>query len=447
MNIRKKAVASPLLRKNRASFIRVLAKTGAIAVTAISLFASPGGHANSTSKKILTKEKLAELTPTFESYVTSGKLAGISTLVAHKGEIVHSQTIGKRDLGTGDPMTMDTIFRIYSMTKPITSTAAMMLIERGKLNLNDPLEMYIPEFSDPVVFVSETEEGVVTIPAEKSITIKDLLTHTSGLTYGITGQTSVHKQYPSFAKDLHSSSIEDVSKKIAKIPLVTQPGTDYNYSVSIAILGRVIEVVSGEPLNEFIANHISIPLGMIDTDFYVPKEKLSRYADNYTVGDDGSLMLIDDNQKGEASGKLPKLLIGGGGMASSIMDYYRFCQMILNKGELDGTRILKESTVELMTKNQLPNEFPNITYGTSELEGVGFGYGFAVVSDPIPTSSPGSVGELWWGGYASTLFWIDPKEDIAAVLMTQRVPSSPVNSIAMEMRRKFKNVVYGALEP
>ncbi len=446
MNTPKKTMFSPVLGKRQAYLIKALAKAGTALIMVAPLLASAAGMTDAATKKALTENKLAELTPTFESYVTSGKLAGVATLVAHKGEIVHTQTIGKRDLGTGDPMTMDTIFRIYSMTKPITSTAVMMLIERGKLNLDDPLEKFIPEFSDPVVFVSETEEGVVTIPAEKSITIKDLLTHTSGLTYGITGQTSVHKQYPSFSKDLHLSNIEDVSKRIAKIPLVAQPGTDYNYSVSIAILGRVIEVVSGEPLNEFIANHISIPLGMHDTDFYVPKEKLSRYADNYTVGKDGSLLLIDDNEKGEASGKLPKLFIGGGGMASSIMDYYRFCQMILNKGELDGTRILKESTVELMTKNHLPKDFPYITYGTTELKGVGFGYGFAVVSDPTPTSSPGSAGELWWGGYASTLFWIDPKEEIAAVLMTQRVPSSPVNSIAMEMRRKFKSIVYDALE-
>ncbi|TQV74543.1 beta-lactamase family protein [Exilibacterium tricleocarpae] len=425
---------------------KFLTKIGAALITAVSLLSSPAGAADAKSKDLLTEKKLAALAPTFESYVTSGKLAGIATLVAHKGQIVHSQTIGKRDLGTGAPMTMDTIFRIYSMTKPITSTAIMILVERGKLDLDDPLEKFIPEFSDPMVFVSETEEGVVTVPAEKSITIKDLLTHTSGLTYGIAGQTSVHKQYPSFSKDLHVSSIEDVSKKIAEIPLVAQPGTSYNYSVSIAVLGRVIEVVSGEPLNEFIANHISTPLGMHDTDFYVPKEKLGRYADNYTVGEGGSLVLIDDNEKGIASGKLPKLFIGGGGMASSIIDYYRFCQMILNKGELDGMRILKESTVELMTKSHLPSDFPNITYGTTELKGVGFGYGFAVVEDPAPTSSPGSAGELWWGGYASTSFWIDPKEKIAAVLMTQRVPSSPVNSIAMEMRRKFQNIVYDALK-
>lgn len=400
------------------------------------------------SSERLTEEQLAGIETALEPYVTSGRVSGFVTLVAHKGEIVHFNTMGQRDIDAGAPMTADTIVRIYSMTKPIATTAVMQLIERGKLNLDDPVEKYLPEFADLKVYVSETEDGeIVSVPANRSIMIKDLLTHSAGLTYGIIGKTAVHKKYQAVNYMQLNMPLDEFSNKIAKIPLVAQPGETFNYSVGIDILGRVVEVISGDRLDVYIKKNISQPLGMNDTDFYVPREKLDRFADLYTTDKDGKLLIFDDNETGGLSGKPPQLLLGGGGLVSTASDYYRFSQMILNKGELDGVRILEPSTVEMMTKSHLPAASPDINLGPGlPLKGVGFGYGFAVSENPAPYLLKGTgPGELWWGGFASTLFWIDPKEEIVGILMAQQIPASGAQGMTLELQMKLRQTVYDAL--
>lgn len=396
----------------------------------------------------LSKEQLAGIEAVLEPYVSSGTVSGLVTLVAHKGKVVHLGAMGQRDIDAGAPMTPDTIMRIYSMTKPITTVAVMQLIERGKVKLDDPLEKFIPEFSDPKVYVSETEDGTVTtVPANRSITIKDLLTHTSGLTYGIIGKTAVHKQYQAVNYMQLGMPLEEFARKIAKIPLIAQPGETFNYSVSIEILGRVIEIASGQALNEYFKDNISTPLAMKDTDFLVPSDKIDRFSDLYTTNKEGKLVLYDDNETGELSGKLPQLLMGGGGLVSTANDYYRFSQMILNKGELDGVRVLKPETVEMMSKSHLPATAPHINLGPGfVLPGVGFGYGFAVSENPtsflLKATGPG---DLWWGGFSTTLFWIDTKEDIVGILMAQQVPPAEAQGLREELRMKFRQPIYDAL--
>ena len=439
------AQPSPNTRKiqNGAKIISALAAFLTLACTLTATLApSPTVAQTRKDGDRLTHGELAQLDSAFQAYVNTGQLVGLITLVAHQGEIVDLRAFGKREQESHGRMTADTIFRIYSMSKPITSAAVMMLIERGQLKLKDPIAKYLPEFANPRVFVAQTPDGIVSIPAQNPITVEHLLTHTSGLTYGFAGDSAIHKLYrQAFPRDFNGS-LAEFSSTLSTLPLIAQPGLRFNYSNGISLLGRIIEVVSGQPLDKFVKENIADPLGMYDTGFYVPKSKLYRFADNYRIDRTGTLRKADDNLTGRWSATLPKAALGGAGMVSTITDYYRFCQMILDKGTFEDVQILRSDTVSDMTKNHLPSDNPTIELSRST-KATGFGYGFAVIEDPEEEGVPGSPGELYWGGAATTLFWIDPKEDIVGILMTQRVPAEP---LAGELRHKFKTIVYDALQ-
>ena len=324
--------------------------------------------------------------------VEKKEFAGAVTAVARDGKVVDWKAVGMMDLAKGRPMKTDTIFRIYSMTKPITTVAAMMLWEAGTLQLDEPVSKYIPELKGLRVYVGPKDE---TVPAKREITIRDLMRHTSGFTYGAFGDSPVDRIYREKKILDRNSTLQEFIAKLATIPLQYQPGTQFHYSVSVDVLGRVVEVVSGKSLDVYFEERIFKPLDMVDTAFYVPASKVGRFATNYGPG-----LIVIDNPAKSPYLTPPKFFSGGGGLVSTARDYTRFCQMLLNGGELRGTRLLKHETVQMMTHNQLPREALPMAMpvGTRSDNGLGFGLGFAVrmaLNPDIPTSP---VGEYFWGG-------------------------------------------------
>lgn len=381
-------------------------------LSCVILQASSQGLPEATPEEVgLSSARLERIAPVMQSYVEENKLAGLMTMVARRGKVVHFERFGMMVREADKPMEFDTIFRIYSMTKPITSVAIMMLYEEGHFQLNDPVSKFIPEFKDLKVFENETEEGIELSPTKREMTIRDLLTHTSGLIYGW-GDRPVDKMYQE-AKVLESGTIKDMVTKLAQIPLMHQPGTKWEYSVSTDVLGYLVEVISGMSFDAFLEERIFEPLGMVDTAFYVPEEKIDRFSANYQPDKNGKIKLMDPPTTSRFADASRTFFSGGGGLVSTTSDYVRFCQMLLNKGELDGVRLLGRKTVELMAMNHLPSELP------FEMKGVGFGLGFAVVTDVAQMGQLGSKGVFSWGGAAATTFWIDPKEELIAILMTQ----------------------------
>jgi CubicO group peptidase (beta-lactamase class C family) len=361
--------------------------------------------------------RLIRVDQAMQRYVDEGTLAGIVTAVARRGRLVHMEKYGLMDVEAGKPMQLDTIFRIYSMTKPITSVAVMMLYEEGRFFLSDPVSKFIPAFEDVKVFVRKTETGLDLADLERPITIRDLLTHTSGLTYGFEEASYVDEQYRKHiwqhVEQKSGATLEEVVLSVARIPLVHQPGSAWTYGVSTDVLGYLVQVVSGMPFDQFLKERVTGPLGMVDTDFWVPEPKIERFATNYVPGDDGGLRVFDEPQTSQFA-KPTTFPSGGGGMVSTASDYLRFAQMLLNKGELDGVHLLGRKTVELMTMNHLPPELHPL-----EDKAAGFGLGGAVVLDVARTQHVGSVGTWSWGGAASTRFWIDYQEELVGVLMVQ----------------------------
>jgi len=374
----------------------------------------------------LSSERLERLSGTMREYVDGGRLAGTITMVARHGKVVHFQPVGMMDVEQGREMRPDTIFRIYSMTKPVTGVAVMMLFEEGRFLLTDPISKYLPEMDGLQVFVGGTAQQPETEPAVP-ITIEHLLTHTSGLLYDDPGP-GVAEIYRD-AGIWQAPSLAAFTKKIAGLPLVAQPGTQWHYSVSMDVLGRLVEVVSGRPFDRFLEERIFEPLAMPDTAFYVPEEKAHRLAAHYKATDEGGIERV---KAGESDRLLDSSGVpyGGGGLVSTAGDFMRFAQMVLNGGELDGVRILGRKTVDLMMGNHLGPEYgPAPLAGfepwlQSSASGVGFGYTGAVITDPALTSVPGSVGSFFWGGAASTYFWIDREEELIGILMTQLRPSA-----------------------
>jgi len=366
----------------------------------------------------LSSERLRRINKAMEGYVDENKLAGVITMVARRGKVAHFESFGMSDRGSKKPMEADTIFRIYSMSKPITSVAVMMLYEEGHFHLNDPVSKFIPEFKSVKVFVRKTESGVELAEPKREITIRDLLTHTSGLAYGLGKDSPVEEMYQDEKMLRWDETVEEKVGRLVKLPLANQPGSAWRYSISVDVLGYLVEVISGRRLDVFLEERIFKPLGMEDTGFYVPEEKIGRFAALYKaketddVGHEGTLYLGDFS-------KLPLFLSGGGGLVSTAWDYMRFCQMLLNGGELDGVRLLGRKTVELMTTNHLTNEL--IQQGNMA-KGFGFGLGFAVLMDVAQSETVGSEGEYSWGGAASTGFWINPEEELIGILMTQFIP-------------------------
>jgi len=387
----------------------------------------------------------------FARYVDDGRLPGWLIAVSRHGQLAHVSTRGSRDLEAGLPVESDTLWRIFSMTKPITSVAAMMLYEEGGFELNDPVSRYIPSFADARVFSGGSDLRPVTIPATEPVRVWHLLTHTAGLTYGFLRNHPVDAMYRAQGFEWGSPRGVDLAGCVdewAGLPLLFQPGSEWNYSVATDVLGRLVEVVSGQNLDEFFASRILGPLGMTDTAFWADEERVPRLGAVYTTGPDGRAMRSEAFSAGHY--RAPAYLSGGGGLVSSAADYQRFMQMLLGRpgspaGELDGNRLLSPRTVAYMTRNHLPGNADLETYGRpinaeSPMRGSGFGLGFAVVLDPVPGKTLTSAGEFSWGGAASTAFYVDPVEEITASFFTQFVPSS-----AYPVRSQLRQLVQQAL--
>lgn len=380
----------------------------------------------------ISSEKLTEMDPFFSSYVDEARLAGYTTLVAQRGKIVHFSAGGMQDIEAEKPMAPDSIFRIYSMTKPITGVGMMILWEEGKFKLDDPVSKYIPAFKDMQVYTGTNDTGAVTTePAKREITILDLMRHTAGLGYGHNDHP-VEKLYQQ-AGVWEAENLEAAVMRVAELPLVDHPGNQWFYSASVDVQGRLIEIISGQTLDVFFEERIFKPLGMNDTAFYVPKEKADRLAELYGKGEDGTIFLYREEGLYWDVTEPHPILSGGGGLLSTVPDYWRFAQMVANGGELDGVRILKPETVAMMTQNQIPEEIREHTRG--------FGLNFGIVTDTNRHGEYARLGELYWGGAASTFFWIDPTDDIVAIIMTQMIPHD-----ALPLRNDMRKYVYSALE-
>ena len=380
------------------------------------------------------------------NYIETGKLTGSLVAIYRKGRLAHVSTLGLMDRERDKPVQWDTIYRIFSMTKPVTSTALMMLFEKGLLQLDDPVHRYIPSFKKLQVYVSGMDGSFETRPPERSMTIKDLLSHQSGFTYDFLKENEIDSAYS--ARGIGGRNQKDLKSMIdslSEIPLLFSPGDKWNYSVSTDVCGYLVELISGQSLDTFFYENIFEPLGMVDTGFYVPPTEIHRFSANYLYNLNGSPKLLDDPQRSNFT-KPPTFLSGGGGLVSTAADYLAFCRMILGGGELNQKRILARKTIELMSSNHLTGgvdlaEVASGRWSETSYQGIGFGLGFSVVKDPSMTLVPGSSGELAWGGMASTAFWIDPLEDMAVVFMTQLVPSGTYN-----IRRELRTLVYSAIE-
>ena len=373
-----------------------------------------------------------------ETYVKDGKYVGTLTLVARKGEIAYLDSLGYMDRENERPMQEDAIFRIYSMTKSVTSIAIMQLLEKSKFRLDDPVHWYIPQFKDMGVFQAGVYPNFVTSKPKRHMTIKDLLTHMSGLTYNFMYRTNIDAAHRS-SDVMRAENLEDFIDTLSKIPLEFSPGDKWNYSVSTDVLGYLVEKLSGQKLDEYFQEHIFEPLEMIDTGFNCPEEKKSRLASLYEHNPLGKPNLM------EVPSLDVKMLSGGGGLFSTLSDYYKFASMLLNKGELNGVRVIGRKTLEYMTMNHLPDgkdltEMSESAFSETPYAGVGFGLGFSVMTDPAKSQTLSDVGEFGWGGMASTVFFINPKEDMLVIFLTQLVPSS-----TYQVRRELRSLVYSAL--
>ena len=382
--------------------------------------------------------RLSRLTDAMQGLVDEGRLAGVVTAVVRHGKIVHFESAGWRDMEAGAPMTNDALFRIYSMTKPITGVALMMLYDEGKFRLSDPVEMYIPELSDLQVAAGTDENGeLITEPADHPMTIRELMAHTGGLTYGIFSGSEVDSMY--VEADLLNSGItlKEMVTRLGAIPLRQQPGSMWHYSVAVDVQGYLVEVLSGQAFDDFLDERLFGPLGMNDTDFYVPAEKAERFAQIYTYDEEGNL--APSEMFGAANDYMvdPVFKSGGGGLVGSTMDYLKFTQMMLNGGELNGVRILSPLTVDLMHRNQLPRGMPDNILGAP---GTVFGLDFAVVTDPVEAESF-SAGEYYWGGAAGTWFWIDPVEDLIVVGMIQQWGQGLPNVRALSRQLTYQAIM------
>ncbi len=391
------------------------------------------------------KGRLARIDEHFARYVDDGRLAGWHAVVTRHGAVVHSSTAGMRDAEAGAPVTEDTRWRIYSMSKPITSVAAMILWERGEIELDDPISRWLPAFAEARVYVKGSSTSPLTIPTPEPIRVKHLLTHTAGLTYGFHHAHPVDEAYRAAGFEWGVPAGLDLAGCVdawAQLPLVHTPGTEWNYSHATDVLGRLVEVVSGQSLDVFLDEQVLSPLGMTQTGFQVDEPDLlaALYTRHPGTGarvraEPGRSALLDP----------PQWLSGGGGLVSTARDYHRFTQMVLRGGELDGVRVLGSRTVAYMGRNHLPGgadleQVGRPLFAEMPFHGVGFGLGFSVVQDPVAYATTVTPGELAWGGAASTAFWVDRSEGITAMFFTQLLPSS-----AYPIRTRLRGLVYQAL--
>jgi CubicO group peptidase (beta-lactamase class C family) len=384
--------------------------------------------------------RLSRIRTWMQGYVDSEKLPGIIALVARRGKVVFSECCGMMDIEAAKPMRFDTIFRVYSMTKAITSVALMMLYEQGLFQLFDPVSRFIPEFANLKVFGDMNDDGSIKYTdLEREITVWHLLTHTSGLAFEwmeASPMSNMYREADLYRKDRTTA---EAIQELANLPLLYQPGTAWQYSMATDVVGHLVELISGMTLDVFFEERIFKPLGMEDTAFYVPEGKLNRFAAMYTPGEGGG-MLLSDAPGTSAYTKPPRFHSGGIGLVSTASDYFRFIQMLLNRGELEGSRLLGRKTVALMTMNHLPDDLVPIVVHPHTLHGCGFGLGFRVVVDSAQTGRLTSEGEYGWGGAASTSFFVDPKEELVGLFLTQLWPSRYYPN-----REEFKVMVYQAL--
>lgn len=386
--------------------------------------------------------RLARLDKHFARYVDDGRLPGWQLALTHRGNVVHEATYGWRDKEAGLPVETDTLWRIASMTKPITSVTAMTLWEDGAFELTDPISKWIPQFADARVYAKGAGKTLQTVPAAEPIRVWHLLSHSSGLTAGFLYNSVVDALYREAGYELGAphATLAECMDDFARLPLLFQPGTAWGYGVSTDVLGHLIELWSGQSLDIAIANRVLEPLGMVDTVWHCDESRLDRLAALYMpdANDQATRSPMTDLARVQ-----PTLLSGGGGLLSTMADYLRFTRMLSAGGELDGTRILAPRTLELMTANHLPGDLGALSTGgfaETVLDGVGFGLGFAVQLDPVQQHSPASVGEFYWGGMASTAFWVDPVLETTCVFMTQLMPSS-----TFPIRPQLRQLVNSAL--
>lgn len=391
----------------------------------------------------LSSERLGRVTAWMRRQVDGGHVAGIEVMLLRRGRTVFHECTGMADIARGTPATPDTLYRIYSMSKTLTSVAAMMLHEEGSFQLDDPISRFAPEFAGQRVWSGGGHGALQCEPARRDITFRDLLTHTSGLTYGFMHANPVDAMYREEKLDRLGIdlSLAELAARVARLPLIAQPGTQWNYSVSSDILSHLIAVISGKPFDEFLTERLLKPLGMTDTTFHLSADKLDRFAACYVRGPDGRPQLQDDPP---ASRFLEPLKAPfGGAIVSTARDYMQLCRLMLGKGAVGSARLLGRKTVELMLMNHLPGDMasmgqPRFAEGTCE--GIGFGLGLSVMLDPAKAQIVGTPGECGWGGIASTAYWIDPKEDLAVVMMTQLIPSSQY-----PLRRELRVLTYQAI--
>lgn len=379
--------------------------------------------------------RLDRINARMQWYVDEGLLAGMVTLVERHGKVVHFERCGWQDIETRTPMELDTVFRIYSMTKPVTCVALMMLYEKALFHLNDPITKFLPEFKSVQVY----REGGKWVEPAREITIHDLLTHTAGLSYGGCEETQnpVDRLYDEADLFDASISLQEMVRRIAALPLLHHPGSAWFYSVATDVVGYLVEVISDMPLGDFFATKILGPLGMEDTAFSVPPEKVGRFATLYGKTEKGDLEVLDTATGGDYLDV--RLQAGGQGLVSTAADYLRFAQLVRNGGELDGVHLLGRKTVELMTTNHIPQALLPLEMGTP-WPGFGYGLGFGVLIDLAQSGIMGSVGNYRWSGYANTHFWVDPQEALIGMLLLQYLPGGtyPVTD-------DFKTLVYQAL--
>ncbi|GJD34175.1 serine hydrolase domain-containing protein [Methylobacterium aerolatum] len=389
-------------------------------------------------------ERLARIAPWMDRLVAEGRLAGLSVTMQRRGQTVFARACGQADRDRGTPFTLDTVTRIYSMTKPLTSVAVMQLYEQGLFQLDDPVARFLPEFAEMRVAVGGNRAKIETEPARRAITVRDLLTHTAGLTYGFMEATLVDAAYREKGIDFlaREGTLAEMTARTAAMPLLAQPGSAWNYSVATDVLGHLVAVLSGRPFADYLREEVIAPLGMADTDFHVRPDLMPRFCACYIYDRERKLRRYDDSVE-TAYAQPPAIASGGGGLVSTAGDYHRFCRMILNGGEIDGRRLLGRKTVSLMLANHLGGDLASMgtpRFAETSYTGIGFGLGFSVMLDPAAAQIVGSPGEVAWGGLASTAFWIDPSEDLAVVLMTQLIPSS-----ALPIRKELRVLTYAAL--
>ena len=384
----------------------------------------------------LSAAKLERVKNLIQSAVDKNQTAGAIVLIARQGKVAYLQTFGRLTARADKPMPQDAIFRIHSMTKPITTTAALLLYEEGKFKLDYPVSTYLPEFKGLRVHSGKGDE---TVEAKHEMTIRDLMRHTSGLTYGMPNGTAVDKMYVAKGIDGPDLSLAEMVTTLGKLPLQDQPGTRFHYSISTDVLARLIEVLSGKPIDEFLQDRIFRPLDMRDTGFIVPDGKLSRFAASHRSGAKGVLNVVDDPATSRYRARR-KYLSGGGGLVSTARDYARFCQMLLNGGELQGVRLLRSATVKEMTRNQLPSEALPMRLGGFPLPGTGFGLGVSVRLDTKSSTPDPAAGEFGWNGAASTYFWVAPNSEMVVIVLQQVEPYN----FALQMA--LQPAIYAAIE-